>query len=265
MKSEECTYYTITVSGSLLDEALAQLNAIDHGDGGDVVISSELNTLRLIRRLSKKETAQSELSFSGSWPFSVRIKWKKLKSLLNGHDFLVRMNLRLDGKRNGIFKIDNMVTEFKFMQDQLSLPFSTNSATEKSEELQNILKERLLKIDSENSADGPLREDIIVKRYERDKELVRIIKLLRGNKCQICGYSFKMESGEEYSECHHLEHLANKGLDISANLLILCPNHHRQFHYGGVAILRHSSILLEVEIDGIKHICQLSPNSEPSL
>lgn len=95
------------------------------------------------------------------------------------------------------------------------------------------------------------------RRFERDSTLIARIKSKRGSSCQICGYSFKKVDGTDYSELHHLDALADGGLDIDANCLILCANCHRQFHYGNVHILTHTHTVLIVKIDGITHSCRL--------
>lgn len=70
-------------------------------------------------------------------------------------------------------------------------------------------------------------------RYERSvgKALAKLY-----GKCQIsdCGFTFpKGKEGERgtYCEAHHLQSLSNNGKDIPQNIVILCANHHRMFHY----------------------------------
>lgn len=75
-----------------------------------------------------------------------------------------------------------------------------------------------------------------VYRYIRDTQLSKELKAQYDNTCQICGIQlFKSDSGT-YSEAHHIRPLKFAGLDISENLIVLCPNHHAEFDYGGLAI-----------------------------
>lgn len=68
------------------------------------------------------------------------------------------------------------------------------------------------------------------------------VKRANGYRCQICatigldGYSFKKPNGDWYAEAHHVEPVATRrvGTLSSANIICVCPNHHRQLHYGGV-------------------------------
>jgi len=59
---------------------------------------------------------------------------------------------------------------------------------------------------------------IMAARYERDKSLVAKLKQERGSACQICGFAFTKQDGTDYCEIHHLESLANGGLDVSGSL-----------------------------------------------
>lgn len=51
------------------------------------------------------------------------------------------------------------------------------------------------------------------------------------HRCQVCGKDcFPNYYGVAFSEIHHIQDLAQGGLDISGNSLVLCPDHHRIIH-----------------------------------
>lgn len=116
---------------------------------------------------------------------------------------------------------------------------------------------RLLDVANVNLPPAPITQ--LAERYERDEALVRLIKRLRGPACQICGRTFEKRGGGFYAECHHLETLANGGLDISSNILVLCAHHHAQFHHGEVVIKLHTAEEIRLEIDGVPHTCAVGP------
>lgn len=93
-------------------------------------------------------------------------------------------------------------------------------------------------------------------RYERDTGLVAKIKLARGSACQICGYKFTKRDGTDYCEVHHLEALADGGLDVCSNMLVLCANCHRIFHYGNVKVLNHTHSKITLSINGSTCSCE---------
>jgi hypothetical protein len=57
--------------------------------------------------------------------------------------------------------------------------------------------------------------------------LRRILSAMYNGKCQITNFTFLKNNGEPYFEVHHIN--PDKG-DHPKNLLVVCPNLHRQFH-----------------------------------
>lgn len=105
--------------------------------------------------------------------------------------------------------------------------------------LRSLEKSTPLASDIETLGDeAPQRQRQETYRVLRDTALSRQIKLLHRNKCQICGESIKLPSGEFYSEAHHIQPLGNphKGPDTSDNIIVLCPNHHVMLDYGIIPI-----------------------------
>ena len=41
-----------------------------------------------------------------------------------------------------------------------------------------------------------------------------------------------MDDGRLYAETHHVQPLAERGVDRVWNVVALCPTHHREAHYG---------------------------------
>jgi 5-methylcytosine-specific restriction endonuclease McrA len=68
------------------------------------------------------------------------------------------------------------------------------------------------------------------KEIKRNPELPCLLKELYDFKCQICGWDFKPDYGQAYSETHHIIWLSRGGVDHSNNLIVVCPNHHRIIH-----------------------------------
>jgi predicted HNH restriction endonuclease len=52
-------------------------------------------------------------------------------------------------------------------------------------------------------------------------------------KCEYCGVlGFLKPDGTRYLESHHIIALAKEGADRLTNVVALCPNDHREAHYG---------------------------------
>ena len=140
---------------------------------------------------------------------------------------------------------------------QVGMRLQPVPSTDPEENRRKMIMARVAEIDAVNASSPPTSRFELALRYERDDALNRLIKELRGSACQICGGSFQLKSGGAYCEVHHLEHLARAGLDVSNNMIVLCAQHHRQFHYGEVRILEHTSAFITVEVDGVKYECRL--------
>lgn len=85
----------------------------------------------------------------------------------------------------------------------------------------------------------------VIIRYQKN---VEHIKQTRGRKCQICQYSFIMDNGNEYCEAHHIQYLSKNGSQSSDNVILLCPNHHRMFHYA------HDAVFVDDLVDGKRKV-----------
>jgi predicted HNH restriction endonuclease len=107
---------------------------------------------------------------------------------------------------------------------------------------------------------SPRVKEIISKRFERGN-ISNDVKKLYEYKCKVCEalelnpYSFKKGEngdGDYYIEAHHIIYvstLMQGTLDVS-NLITVCANHHRQFHYGDIKILENTNDLLKITVDG---------------
>lgn len=73
--------------------------------------------------------------------------------------------------------------------------------------------------------------------YKRNR-MVRdhVIRMAKG-RCEYCGEEgFLMPDGGRYLEAHHIIGLGDNGPDTVANVIGLCPKHHREAHFGDNAI-----------------------------
>lgn len=83
------------------------------------------------------------------------------------------------------------------------------------------------------------------------------VKAARGHRCQLCEalgrqpVAFVKKGGLGYSEAHHVQpvSLMLAGSLADVNIMVLCPNHHRQAHYGNFAIkdYRQNEWLIEID------------------
>ena len=67
--------------------------------------------------------------------------------------------------------------------------------------------------------------------------------------CEVCDSKspFYSSDGLPYLEVHHLRQLANGGSDIVENAVALCPNCHRELHYGEYASAKLTMLYQKIE------------------
>lgn len=96
-------------------------------------------------------------------------------------------------------------------------------------------------IDSRSSV--PPRVPVTINRILRDFELVRKVKALYGDTCQICETKLVTATGP-YSEAAHIKPLGapHHGADLLSNLLCLCPNCHKRFDGYGLTVDEHLNV-----------------------
>lgn len=67
----------------------------------------------------------------------------------------------------------------------------------------------------------------------RDNKVRAYVIKLAGGKCEYCGRDgFAMSNGQRYLEAHHIIALSAAGRDVVDNVIALCPEHHREAHFG---------------------------------
>lgn len=93
------------------------------------------------------------------------------------------------------------------------------------------------------------REDILSK-WVRDSTKVKKLKKMYDNCCQICGSQLTLINGLMYSEVHHIQpfNKEHKGIDDHPNMLVLCPNHHKLFDLGIIALdPENNEVILHID------------------
>ena len=96
------------------------------------------------------------------------------------------------------------------------------------------------------------------KQYKTDNKTKVMIKKLRDYKCQICGYGVPKKGGGRYVEAAHIQDKALKGPMRPHNILILCPNHHKEFDKGDRKIIEHTNDKIIFELNKKKYQIDLS-------
>ena len=114
--------------------------------------------------------------------------------------------------------------------------------------------EKIREANRKLTAETPQRVETIVSRTVRnDTELVRALKELCEFRCQFptCGKRIPKKGGGFYVEVHHVKPVAEGGPSVLGNLIVVCPNHHKEFEFGNLEIIEQTEELLRGKLNGI--------------
>ncbi|MFA6619096.1 MAG: HNH endonuclease [Candidatus Neomarinimicrobiota bacterium] len=97
--------------------------------------------------------------------------------------------------------------------------------------------------------------------WKRNNALICLIKKIRGCRCQLCGYTIKTKDGSYYAEgAHIIAKNTGKGRETPNNIIILCPNHHKEFDLGDREIISYTDKILIFKMNGKEYRVDLSIN-----
>ena len=103
-------------------------------------------------------------------------------------------------------------------------------------------------------------EEIFVnqKTYKRDNKTIAQIKILRDFKCQICGTTIIKRDGGKYVEAAHIKAKHQEGRETLDNIILLCPNHHKEFDLGDRVIKSHDRNFIDIVLNGRQYKINLT-------
>lgn len=170
---------------------------------------------------------------------------------------------------SGITKehFEKLVRIFEFITgEQYEESYPTDKSLKEQNELEKEIKreftdEKRKKLIEELKRLSPSAPQQIVingKTYDRDNKTIAALKILREYKCQMCGTSILKRNGERYIEAAHIKRKSEKGPEAPDNILILCPNHHKEFDLGARNIINHSADRIIFELNGNRYEIDLS-------
>lgn len=87
----------------------------------------------------------------------------------------------------------------------------------------------------ENAPRIPEKVQMIKTGFKRNPDVVAEMMKRANGFCEACGKPapfIRASDGTPYLEIHHKVSLANKGEDTVENAIALCPNCHREMHFG---------------------------------
>jgi predicted HNH restriction endonuclease len=189
------------------------------------------------KKLKKKEKEQKQRENQSTT--------NKIRLTDYNNDFILP---QLETDEDELRIIDNKADEFIELSDVEIIELIDEENVDNLEEIR--------KIEEKYKNVKPNVKEIISKRIERGNFADKI-KKLNNYKCLICErlnkppYVFKKDNGDYYIEVHHIIPVSELqiGSLSTANLITVCPNHHRQIHYGKFEIVENNELRFIFRID----------------
>lgn len=185
---------------------------------------------QLVKRIVSDE--YQALTSAGGFPY-------------NSYSILNNIYLRITGKHLSKQAGLNQFIDDEIEQIALEKSESSRVTSEILNELRNL------------SPKDPEQIEIRSKSYKRDNRTIVQLKIIREYKCQICGNNIRKRNGSYYIEAAHITPKRHKGSELPSNILILCPNHHKEFDLGERKILHRDANSLKLRLNGVEYSIDL--------
>ncbi len=101
---------------------------------------------------------------------------------------------------------------------------------------------------------------IVSHTVRKDTAMIKALKKLCGYRCQFpgCGTRITKRSGGYYIEVAHILPVSEGGRSTLGNLIVLCPNHHKELDYGKLKVVEQSETLVSGSLNGTPFRIELS-------
>ena len=184
-------------------------------------------------------------------------KWELIKSI---HLEVIK---KASKKYNALDNRSRKSISFEFISYlnvlfNCSIPFPTAHKTTNIDKYIVPSDELKLLLDMDNKIKNttPKVQQRISKQIERGT-IAQKIKSWNKFECQICKeldlnpLTFRKTNGEYYIETHHVIEVAllRQGTLGLSNLVTVCPNHHRQLHFGNAKLVEDTNEVFIFQID----------------
>jgi hypothetical protein len=127
------------------------------------------------------------------------------------------------------------------------------------------LLEKLNQLNAVMAEVSPQRVHAMVSQtIRRDTQLVKALKEFHEFKCQFpnCSVRIPKHGGGWYIEVAHIKPVSKGGKSVLGNLLVLCPNHHKEIDYGNLELMEQTDMYLRGRLNGKEFEINLQPTTD---
>lgn len=153
--------------------------------------------------------------------------------------------------RSGWLRVDETLANVWFgrpnSEEEPVLDKLTNTSPTDLKKILELLSEKMKNMSTQRV------KRLVETTIRRDTPIVKALKMAKGYRCEFpeCGHRIPNKSGGYYIEVAHIEAVAKGGKSVLGNLLVLCPNHHKEFDHGNLQIDTQSETLLKGTLNGL--------------
>lgn len=211
-------------------------------------IKSQTVRDKFIRQLEPEiRTASAFDSFLEKW---LRSDSEELKGFLSGHTSDQRDKQAIDD----LFARNATSRSQQDEKEQIELQESIEAQTARG----LLTRDDIIKELASVTPQTQVMTDYRGRRYKRDNKTIAQLKVIRGYRCQLCGTSIRKKKGGFYVEAAHITAKSSGGPELPRNILVLCPNHHKEFDLGERRILTSENGVLHFQLNGQDYKIDLS-------
>jgi hypothetical protein len=152
----------------------------------------------------------------------------------------------------GWLRVDNEIASTWFDKQPIE---DTNTLDDNILDDKKSISEILAELNEKMKNVSPQRvEKLVAATIRNDTKIVNALKLATDFKCQFptCGQRIIKKNGSFYIEVAHIKPVSQNGQSVLGNLIVLCPNHHKEFDFGDLKINMQTNNKLVGQLNGNK-------------
>ena len=160
--------------------------------------------------------------------------------------------------RLGWLRVDDQIASRWFNRHQL---IDTNTLDDNIHDDKKSLFEKLAELNEKMRNVSPERiEKLVITTIRKDTKIIKALKITTDFTCQFpnCRQRIRKKNGGFYIEVAHIKPVSQNGQSILGNLIVLCPNHHKEFDYGDLKITEQTNKKLSGQLNGNKFEFELT-------
>lgn len=201
------------------------------------MLNKQQNSIEFNKRKYNEQLREGELS--SRTRASVEYRMQNISSVLNNLGLEILQGY-LPANNVGI----NTINEIISLLEDNPLFYKCN---ENENSVVNESINKLIKIGKLNKPKGiakPNKKETSMQTYERSPAVKAYVLQRASGKCELCGNStFITANNSYYLEVHHIISLSENGADTTANTVGLCPQCHRELHFGKNKLEKKTSLI----------------------